>query len=66
MDERRFKIGDRVKVISRMTLRTPHKVVGCLPRNEQGFYEYRVRCLSEPHERLVPEPLLAAIEEGAR
>jgi hypothetical protein len=60
MPARKFKIGDTV-ILERRSLAAPggaYVVTKLLPERD-GEFEYRIKSVSEPHERVAPESQLS-------
>jgi hypothetical protein len=54
MSGHRFKIGQAVAYLGREKAAGPYKVTQLMP-SEGGDFQYRIRNLNEPHDRVVKE-----------
>jgi hypothetical protein len=64
MAEHRFRLGQKVQFTRGYPYRTsaegPYEVVRHLPHSD-GEYQYRIKSLREPHERVVKESELEKV-----
>ncbi len=54
MSEHRFKVGQVVAYLGREKSSGAYKVLQLMP-SENGDFQYRIRNLNEPHDRVVKE-----------
>jgi hypothetical protein len=62
---RKFRIGQNVYYQPgahyQAAARGTYQVIACLPQNDAGKFEYRIKHSSEPHERVVKESELTSV-----
>ena len=51
----KFKVGQLVKYMSRDATSGVYEITQLLPLEEGGAFQYRIRNVNEPHERMVKE-----------
>jgi hypothetical protein len=55
MTDHKFKFGQVVSYLSRDATSGVYEITQLLPPEEGGAFQYRVRNVNEPHERVVKE-----------
>ena len=61
----KFQIGQTVyyQPATHNQARGTFQIIARLPQNDAGKFEYRIKHLSEPHERVVKESELTAVKD---
>jgi hypothetical protein len=61
----KFRIGQNVHyqpgTHNQGAARGTYQIIACLPQNDAGKFEYRIKHPSEPHERVVKESELRSV-----